>query len=125
MVAWGDFYRTKTRQRARQAFRCPGCGRRNPPSTHSHHLFLRRPDHPYLQQHWNIIQVCPDCHLEEGSEMQVTAALMKLWDLGADTIEAIVETLPFKVKPSLPGHYWIAKALYEQGVTVEAYRHWD
>jgi hypothetical protein len=115
-------YQVKTGQRKRQ-LRCPGCWRPvSRISTQSHHLFVRRSkNRPELDEDWNIIQVCPDCHMEEGSELQVTAALMKLEQYGPDTIEALVDALPFKARLALPPHYWVAKDMYENGITVDEY----
>ena len=99
--------RLKTRQRWQ---RCPGCGGKG---TQSHHLFVRRPDHPMIHEDWNIVQVCPKCHMEEQWEMQVWAARLKIRQYGAGYIVAKVAALPCKVPPALPAHFWEARAREE------------
>jgi hypothetical protein len=117
MDGWEAFYQTKITQQYEVGLRCPGCGAPNP--TQSHHLFVRRGsmgDHPMLQGDWNIVQVCPDCHMEESREMQIRAALQKIWDYGVNYILAQVELLPFKVDHPLPEFFFEAVELYERGV---------
>lgn len=111
-LKWETFYRTKRGQQNRGQ-RCPGnCG--NKP-TESHHLWARRPDSPELQNPINIIQACHACHMKEGLEFQIRAALMKLWEYSPREVEAYVESLPGKIKRTLPSHYFAALELYQLG----------
>jgi hypothetical protein len=112
-MTWEAFHHTKQRLSRTAGARCPGlCGRK---PTQSHHLWLRRPDHPYLQDPVNVALVCPDCHLEESHLMQVQASLDKLWAVGPDAIEAYVAGWPGKAARHLPGFYYDALELYSQG----------
>ena len=72
-MTWEPFYQNKITQRARNRGRCDWCGCKGP--TKSHHLFRRRPDHPILQEDWNISQLCDPCHELESQEMQEGLAL--------------------------------------------------
>lgn len=116
----------KQNQRARRKARCPGCGewvRRL--STQSHHLFRGRDVRfPQLDEAWNIVQVCGSCHMAEGSELQITAALMKIHEYGPDTLEQRIRGAPNFEAHGLPDHFLIALRLYEEGYTPEKYREW-
>lgn len=108
---WAEKYRTKRKQN-NQGQRCPGkCGRK---PTQSHHLWARRPDCLELQHPINIVQACPQCHMEEGEEFQVRAALMKLWEYKPDVIETYILTLPGRAQRGLPSHYLQALKLYNE-----------
>ena len=112
-MTWTRFYRTKQAQRQRGGRRCEWCGQGGP--THSHHLFARRPDHAYLQDDINIVQLCGPCHHAESRQMQVGLAAGKLDQYGLDAIEQWAADAPFKLPLVLPSHYWAAKERWLRG----------
>lgn len=112
-MTWEMWYQTKTAQRFKNRQRCEWCGRRM--STHSHHLFRRRPDHAILQEDWNIVQLCVSCHSAEAREMQVDLALKKLHRHGPDYIRDRIEALNTKVDHGLPSHFLDALEMYDNG----------
>ena len=112
-MTWTQFYWTKQAQRRRGGRRCEWCGQGGP--THSHHLFARRPDHAYLQDDINIVQLCAACHHAESRQMQVGLAAGKLDRYGPDAIEQWAADAPFKLPLALPSHYWAAKERWLRG----------
>lgn len=110
-------YQTKISQRAKGRGRCEWCGRKGP--THSHHLFARRPDHPYLQCDINIAQLCPKCHMQETWEMQVGLSVRKIAKHGAEVIEQWAVNAPFKLPIDLPPHYWEAKEMEQLELEIQ------
>lgn len=111
MALWTRFYRTKQESRNRNSGRCEGC--RKVANTHSHHLFIRRPDSYRLQNPINIVQLCPKCHYKETLEMQIRLSLKKLDEYGPEEIERWASSIPSKIPVRLPSHYWGARDIWE------------
>jgi len=95
--------------------RCP-CGERHE-LTDVHHVFVRRVKKGMdeLYHPANAVAANNACHLREGKEFQVNAALICFKHVGGpQAVEDWLETLPLKVK-HLPSHFGEAKEIWDDG----------